>query len=280
MGIAPGIKDITQDIASSYEVRVADVGKLKDEAKKMLKSFQASQKETGTQLRKDLAQDNAKIKSEVKAMRNGFQRSHKEMSSTLQKDLAGHTQAVKNEVANMRGELRASQKEVSTQLRKELSQGLAARKSEVKDMLGNSQRSRRQASAQLRRDLVDYDRGIKSEVAKMRQETQADLGEASAAWQDLARTMQAKRAKIAVPPKVEVSEVEEEVAAAAAEREIPDLEGRLLAAIEEHPDGITLAEVAEGLGVAPIVLGRASRKLLDEGKIRKEDKDYFPVSTE
>jgi hypothetical protein len=194
------------------------------------------------------------------------------MSSTLRKDLAGHTQGVKGEVAKMRGELRVSQKE--------LTQGVAARKAEVKDMLGGFQRSRKQANTELRRELADYHRGIKSEVAKIRQETQSDLREASTTWQQLASTMRAKRAGVRVPPKVEVPVPEEEVAEVPVEEEAPDLEGKLLDAVREHPEGITLAEVAESLGVAPIVLGRASRKLLDEKKIRKEDKDYFPVSAE
>jgi hypothetical protein len=205
MGIASGIKDITQDIASSYDVRASEVGKLKDEAKKMLESFRASQKE--------------------------------------------------------------------------LTQGVAARKSEIKDMLGDFQRSRKQANTELRRELADYDCGIKSEVAKIRQETQADLREASATWQGLAETMRAKRSGVKAPPKVKPT-VEEKVEVPPAEEEIPDLEAKLLDAVREHPEGITLAEVAESLGVVPIVLGRASRKLLDGGKIRKEDKDYFPVTTE
>jgi len=54
---------------------------------------------------------------------------------------------------------------------------------------------------------------------------------------------------------------------------------KLLAAIEEHIEGITLAKAAERLGVAPIALGRVSRILLDKGKIRKLDKRYFPTAT-
>ena len=59
---------------------------------------------------------------------------------------------------------------------------------------------------------------------------------------------------------------------------VPDLEANLLAAIRKHPMGITLAEVAESLGVVPIVLGRAARSLLEKGKIRKRNKIYFPVA--
>jgi len=88
-----------------------------------------------------------------------------------------------------------------------------------------------------------------------------------------------------VPPKEEkvkvpVVPVMEKKKAPVAEEEIPNLEAKLLAMITLHPEGITLAEVAEKFDVAPIVLGRASRSLLAKGKIRKEDKLYFPVASE
>ena len=59
MAIAPAMKEITENIASSYEARAAEVGRLKKEAKEMLASFQASFKEMGTQLRRDLARGEA-----------------------------------------------------------------------------------------------------------------------------------------------------------------------------------------------------------------------------
>jgi hypothetical protein len=249
MGIAAGIKDITQDIVSSYDARVAEVGRLKKETEEMLDSFEASQEKMGAQLRRDLAQDKAEMEAEVKAMRTGFQSSHKEMSSALKKDLVGHTRAVKDEAAKMR---------------KKLTQGVAKRKSEVKGMLKDFGSSHKQMGAQQRRELADYDRGIKSEVAGMRQETKTDLKRARTTWQGLAHTMEAKRAGVKVPPKVEV----------------PDLEAKLLAAVNKHPKGVSLAEVAQSLDVVPVVLGRASSSLLKKGLIRKKEKLYFPVAGE
>jgi len=221
MGIAPGIKDIAKDIASSYDVRMADVKGLKKEANEMLGSFKASQDKMGAQLRKDLARDKAKMGAEVKAMRNGFQNSHKkmgagvkamrngfqssreEMSSALKKDLAEHTQGVRGEVAKMRQEMGASHQVMSAKLRKNLTQGAAARKPKVHAILNGFQRSHKQMGVQLRKDLASYDRGIESEVSGMRQETIADLKEARAAWQGLASTMQAKRGGTKTPPKAE-----------------------------------------------------------------------------
>jgi hypothetical protein len=124
--------------------------------------------------------------------------------------------------------------------------------------------------AQLRKDLASYDRGIESEVSGMRQETIADLKEARTVWQGLASTMKTKRGGAEIPPKAK---------APAAKEETPDLETKLLSAIGEYPTaGITMAESANILGVAPVVLGRISRKLLEKRKIRKNKMLYFPVS--
>jgi len=275
MGIAAGMKAIVQDIVSSRDARVAEVKGLKEEANEMLGSFKASHKKMGAQLRRELTDDKAKMGAEVRAMRSGFQSSHKEMSSALKKDLAEHTQGVKDEASKMRQEMGASHQDMSAKLRKNLAQGAAARKSEVHVMLNDFQREHNQMSAKLRKELADYDRGIKSEVAGMRQETKADLGEARAAWQELTRGV--KKATVKATPEAVKAEVAE---AAPVEEETPDLEAKLLAAITEHPEGITLTEVAKSLGVAPIVFGRAARKLVDEGRVRKEDKAYFLAPAE
>jgi hypothetical protein len=69
--------------------------------------------------------------------------------------------------------------------------------------------------------------------------------------------------------------------APAAKEDPPDLETKMLAAIGEYPaGGMTLADLANTLGVAPVVLGKASRNLLEKGKINKKNKLYFPADGE
>ena len=94
MGIAAGMKVITQDIVSSHEDRMKRIGEIRQAAKEvrgeaqdMIQSFEDSREEANRQLRKDLARDNAGMGAEVKAMRNGFQNSHKKMSSALKKEI-------------------------------------------------------------------------------------------------------------------------------------------------------------------------------------------------
>jgi seryl-tRNA synthetase len=147
-------------------------------------------------------------------------------------------------------DFQSARNEMSSELKKDLHQGVESRKSEVKQMLG------------------DFD--------KAQTEIRKDLKEAHDAWQEL---ISKKKALVKAPPKVKKVE-EERVEIPVAEEEVPDWEKKLLTAIRENPNGITLVEVAESLGVAPVVLGRASRSLLEKGEIRKEEKLYFPVTEE
>lgn len=112
---------------------------------------------------------------------------------------------------------------------------------------------------------------MQSDFQKARGDVKADLKEARFTWQGLASTMQPKRGRIGIPPKAE---------ATAAEEEIRDFKTEMLAAVNAHPEGINLAGIADSLSVVPVVLGRASKSLLDKGKIRKDGKLYFPAAIE
>jgi hypothetical protein len=163
---------------------------------------------------------------------------------------------IKEETNGMRGkaqdlvrQFQTSRRQESTRLRTVLAQGRAERESETREMLKDFQGSRKETAAQIHKQL--------------------------------ANTRQAKRARVEVPPKAEAPGAEEELAKTPfVENEAPDLEAKFLAAIIEHPRGITLAKVADSLGVAPIVLARAVKNLVNNGKIRKEEKFYFPIDNE
>jgi len=264
MGIAWGMKELAQGIVSSHEERTKRIEEIRketqqtrQEAKDLVSDLQASRKEMVTQLRKDLAQDKAERKTEVSGLIKDFQSSRREMSSELKKQLCQGVENRKSEVKQMLTDaqglikdFQSARNEMSSELKKQLHRGVESRKSEVKQMLGD--------------------------FGKAQAEVRADLKEAHDAWQEL---ISKKKAVVKVLPKVKKVE-EERVEAPAVEKEVPDWEKKLLTAIRENPNGITLAEVAESLGVAPVVLGRASKSLLERGEIRKEEKLYFPVTEE
>ncbi len=299
MGIGTAMKDLIQDIASSREERMDWVKQVKEEAKyatddarKLIKGFQASRAEAGAKLRKDLAQDKASRKSAVQAVLGdaqglikGFQTSRKEQGAQLRKELAQGSAERRSSVNTILGDAReaikgfgSQRKQASSKLRKDLAQSQSNRKSEVGELLTSAQdilkdlsKSRQETGKQLRDDLAKARaetessvKGMRSEFRRSQAELRIDINEARAAWQELRH--QPEKAGVAEVPPVE--------------EEVPDLEIKLLTAINDHPDGITLAKVAETLGVVPVVLGRASRRLLDEGKIRKEEKLYYPVAGE
>jgi len=84
-----------------------------------------------------------------------------------------------------------------------------------------------------------------------------------------------------MPPEEEVKvrpveEANEEVA----EEEMPpemSLEERVLEFINRHSKGVRVGEMEEPLGVVRTRLGAIAKKLLNEGKVRKEEKLYFPL---
>ncbi len=55
-----------------------------------------------------------------------------------------------------------------------------------------------------------------------------------------------------------------------------DLNEAVIALVNEHPQGISLPEIAEYFGKKPQAFTRRIGGLLADGKLRKEDKLYFP----
>ena len=285
MGIATGMRHIVRDITSSTNARMADVKGIKKETKEMLGSFKASQDKMSARLNKNLAHDKADMVTGVKAMRNGFKTSQQEMSATLKHDLAEHSQRVGSAVAKMRQDIRASHQDMSTRLKKDLNHGAAELKSETNNMLDGFQKSHKQQGMQLKKELAAHNRGIKSEVSGMRQETISDMKQARTVWQGLGTARQAKSAGAKAPPKAAAAvpvkaaaPVTVNAAPPVPDGGTPDLETKMLATIGEYPaGGINLKDVAGILGVAPVVLGKASTSLIKRGKIRRQDKVYFPA---
>ena len=303
MGIASSMKELTENIASSHEDRTKTVLEISQEAKRvsgdaraLINGFQTSRREAGAELRKDLARDKASRETVVKGMLGdaqglikGFQASRKKEGAQLRKGLAQGVAERRSEVDAILGDARqaiesfqSQRQEAGRKLREELAQSRSSRESEVGELIKGAQdivrgftKSREETGNALRKNLTKGRAERVSGVDEMRSafhESQAavraDINEARAAWQELASTVPTG-VGLKVAPRVKK-----------ATEEISDLEAKLLAAIREHPEGMTLTMVADSLGVAPVVLGRASRSLLGEGKIRKEDKSYFPVAGE
>lgn len=297
MVIATSMKELTQDIMSSSEDRAEKLTELKretralrQEAAGMLKDFSTSRREASRHLRRQLAQSNIESRDEAQNLIKGFQASRKENGAQLRKGLAqGRKNLVQNEkkrkqqVGNLLEDFQSSRQETSAQLRKDLVRGKAKLKSDVRDTLADAealikdyQSSRQTMGTRLKNDLGKDREGRKAEVEGIRgdfrrvqAELRADLNKASDAWRGMASAIRTKSAGGKTLP-----EAKTQTPAGIA----PDLREKLLSIVNQHGGGLTLSEVAETLGLATVVLGKAAKALLEQGKVRKKGKLYFPVS--
>jgi len=353
MGITPGMKDLAQEIISSYEERVKSIGGVKKEvqqAKKetweWLKQVDADRQITRQQLLNDLAQNRKDREEDVKAMRADFQKDRFETRDALMKDLAQarkdrekdvqamreeflririetsnemkkdlaqarkereeEAKAMRDDVQAMRNEFRRDLKKTKTTLFNDLAQNRKDREEDVKAMREDFRKDRFETRDALMKDLAQARKDREKDVQAMREEflkirtsTQEDLKEAALVWSELIKTMAAKKSgekviikekseetlpppetrkeSVAVKSQVPTTKEEVPMAESIVEEGIMDLEDKVLSIINQHPNGISLVDIAEKLGVVPVVLGRSSRSLLEKGKIRKEEKLYYPV---
>ncbi len=56
-----------------------------------------------------------------------------------------------------------------------------------------------------------------------------------------------------------------------------ELQSRILEIIEAHPEGIKLADIGQILGINWRLLTSVAKGIVNEGKARKEGKEYFPI---
>ena len=235
MGIADSMKEITEDIITSYDVRVKAVGDLAADTRKTLK---------------------------------GIQKAHKEMADDLKESLGkGETDRLKS-FKSMMGNIQKGIKDIESYVANKLKEFSDAHA----DM-----------SEELKKDLAKYVSGIVSDTKKLLSEYSSDMKKAANAWQGMSKTLARARKGGAAAPKVEakvkvrpVKEAVEEVE----EKEVSpetELEEKVLKFIKKHPKGVKVGDMEEHLGVARTRLGVIAKRLLDEGRVRKEENLYFPL---
>ena len=314
MGISNDMKKLGEDIVAANDVRVKAIGVLVKDTHKMLKGFQAEHKEMATNLRGELAKGEdqrlkdfrvmmaniqkfvSDIDKEVSAMIERFQKEHKVMADELRENLekgeADRLKTFNDMMGNIHQDINQIETYVANKL-KEFSDAHVGMSEELKKMLANYVADMVKATKKLMGDIQKRQKERTAEVADLNVEV-ADLLETfkterekmAANWQALTAKMAKRRgimpkveAEVKVRPVEEaIEEAVEEVEAEEAPPEISlSLEDRVLEFIERHPEGIRVGDMEEPLGVARMRLGVIAKTLLKEGKVRKEEKMYFPL---
>jgi len=314
MGISNDMKKLREDIVADYDVRVKAIGVLVKDTHKMLKGFQAEHKEMATNLRGELAKGEEKrlkgeeqrlkdfqvtmaniqkfvsdLGKEVSAMIERFQKEHKAMADELKEnlekgevdrlktfnDMMGNIHQDINQietyVANKLKEFSDAHADMSEELKKMLAQYVADMVKATKNLMGDIQKRQKERTA----EIAD----LNAEVADLLDAFKTEREKMAANWQALTATMAKKRG---IKPKVEAEVKVRPVKEAIEEKEEEvtpdmDLDEKILQFIKKHPKGVRVGDMEETLGVVRMRLGVIAKKLLEEGKIRKEENMYFPL---
>jgi uncharacterized protein YukE len=260
MGIADDIKNLGEDIAGSYDMRVKAIGVLVKDTHKMLKGFRREHKEMAGNLRGGLEQGEAdrlkafqsmmaeiqkgvkEIETYVENKLKEFSDAHKEMADKLRSDLKkGETGRLKDFKSMMTG-IKKAIKEIETYVAnklKEFSDAHAEMSEELKKELAKYVDDMVKATKRLMRDIQARQKERNAEVADLLEDYKTERERMAANWQALTATMAKKRgimpeveAEVKVRPvKEAIEELEEE--------EVPpeaELEKKVLKFIKKHPE--------------------------------------------
>ena len=283
MTIASDMEKITENIITSYDMRVKALGDLVADTHKTLKGFAEEREKMSEEQAKNLADFMDGLSKSVEDMLKGFQRKHKNMSDDQAKSLADFVKNLTKDVGSMLKGFQRDRGKMSKELKDKLAKEVKDIETYVANKLKEFSDARADMSEELKKDLAKYVSGIVSGVKKLLGEYSSDMKEAANAWQGMSKTMDRARKGRAVVPKVEakvevrpvkeaVKEVEEE--------EVPPeigLEERVLEFINSHPEGVKVGDMEKPLGVARTRLGVIAKRLLEAGRVRKEEDLYFPL---
>ena len=287
MAISNDMKKLCEDIVSANDVRVKAIGVLVKDTHKMLKGFQAEHKEMATNLRGELAKGEENRLKDFKATMaeiKKFVADMVEVTAKLMEQIRKEQGERNKAVADLLEKFAKDHEVMAAELKQSLAKGETDRLEDFKEMMKGIQKYVADVVKETKR-LMDEIRARQDErnkeVLDLLQEFQTEREKMAANWQALTVKMAKKRG---IMPKVEaevkVRPVKEAIKEVIEEEEVTpdmDLDEKMLQFIKKHPKGVRVGDMEETLGVVRMRLGVIAKKLLEEGKIRKEENMYFPL---
>lgn len=252
------IKKSTADMLNSF----------KKELDLLFEASRLASKKNSPDIREELKEEN---KKRIEASREKILSLKKQYNENTRLNINKRKIEIENlhkEVKDILSDIRESLKNQFDELRQKRLADISNMKQSV-DMLRNNLNKERQVII----DLLEETRAVWSEYLVNEESCEDDEVEAEPSVESID---DASPEVGEMNPDCSVLEraTEEEDFAVTGE----DLKTRFLSVIKAHPEGISLTDVADKLGMATVALGRVSRNLLDEGGIRREGKLYFPLS--
>ena len=147
MGIADDVKNLSEDIVTSYNARVKAIGAIVNDTRKTLKGFHAEHQEMSAQQAKDLAGFVADLTKNVGSMLKGFRSEHKDMAASLKASLEKNTRDIEAYVKKKLQEFSDAHAEMSDELKKDLAKYVADIVKGTQELLGGFHGEREKMAA-------------------------------------------------------------------------------------------------------------------------------------
>ena len=235
---------------------------------------------------KSLAGFTLNLAKNVKAMLKGFYKDHQQMSDEQSKNLGDFVNALTRDTSAMMNGFRKAHQGMSAELKDNLAADLTNIRAYTRDKLKEFEKSRGRMSDSLKKSLTRYVSDLAKDVSGLLHGYDADMKKAEESWDRMSSALSGVRTKTAVPS-IEVKEKTSTVQEAAGKEEherqvvIPEaeVEGRVLEYINKHPEGTRVGSMEMALGIPRMELGLKAKKLLEEGRVRKEANLYYPLGT-
>lgn len=200
----------------------------------------------------------------------------------------------------IRRDLHERRRERTARLRRLLLDSRSARQAHQREILAAAKRARQQraTSSRLRRMLMERSeasRALRDKLTASRRARKAALLKATReVAQNLTTFVRARNERMLAWKKVQAWRAE--CVRPAPEREAFEVgrgeithepeqgsveegvEARVLELVRAHPEGIALVEMESALGIARVRLGNVVRRLVEQGKLRREERTYYPVN--
>jgi|GEM_PF-1176239 len=217
MGIAEGMKSLTEDILSSYDARVKTIGsivadthrivvdahKITSDARKTVKGFTADRKKMASEQAVSLGNFAKGLAQNIDDMLGGFGNARKHMGEEQAKNLEDFLKTIGDFVKNltrnvgtMMNGFRKEHKEVSEELKGKLAKEAKDIEAYITKLLKDFRASRSEMSETLRknldkyiRDIINCVRGIANNTRQLIGEYHSDMSRARHAWQGMAATL-------------------------------------------------------------------------------------------
>lgn len=188
----------------------------------------------------------------------------------MHKEKVSYIRQLKSEIKRKRNDWKAERVQMKEGLLANFSAWDEARAKELDDL----QTLARNIIAELREDdkeRVKEVEDLKATVANMITEFKKEHEATAAAWRVLlANVGKVRKKKPGGRVKPPIEKKDERTAIR------NNIEKKILAIIDDNPEGISLPEVAYILGVAFVTVTKDIKKLLKDGLIIKKDNKYFP----